>query len=79
MAIKFNTLTKHGKLQFVPHVAVAFADDQAEEYFVAAGWADKSSEEPHHTFPIGTCKIDPDAVFADGAKKGRKILESNDG
>lgn len=75
MAIKFKETTKHSGQTFLPEMAVAFDDARAEEYFLAAGQASKTSETPVHMFPVGTLEIDEGAVFADGPNKGEKILK----
>jgi hypothetical protein len=74
MTIKFREPVKHGVQQFIPGVAVAFADLRAEEYFLAAGWAEPSSDLAVHTYPEGTVTIDPATVFADGPNRGQPIL-----
>lgn len=64
MAIIFNQSVKHGRLQLIPTVPLAFQDERAEEFFVAAGWAEATDQEPIHTYPAGSVAIDPDTVFA---------------
>lgn len=58
-SIIFNQAVKHGRIQFIPGVAVAFEDADAVPYFVAAGWAEASDEEPKHTYPLGEVDVDP--------------------
>lgn len=72
MAIIFNQAVKHGPHQFFPGVPVAFEDDRAEEYFVAAGWADAAGDAPIHTYHAGSVEVDPETVIA---STGRKVLE----
>lgn len=72
MAIKFNQAVKHERLQFIPGVALKFKDAKAEDYFVAAGWAEKTKEKPAHTYEKGSVEIDPDTISAD---TGKKVLE----
>lgn len=74
MAVTFNQLTKHGTLCLLPGSTVAFDDKGAEEYFIAAGFASKSSKKPDHTFPKGSVEIDPETVFGGGDKIGQKVL-----
>lgn len=73
MAIIFKDPVKHGTLSVIPGIALAFEDDRAEEYFVAAGWADVTDKAPKHTYPAGTVVIDPDTVFA---VTGQKVLSN---
>lgn len=74
MALKFKETIKHGRETILPGVAVAFEDTNAEPYFSALGWAETTSDAPVHTYSAEAVAIDPDAVFADGPDKGRKIL-----
>lgn len=75
-AITFRALTKHGTLQFLPGVPVAFEDVEAAPYFLAAGFADKSKDEPVHTYPKSSIDIDPEAVFGGGGRVGQKVLSN---
>lgn len=76
MAIKFTTsgVVKHGKLSFAPGVAYAFEDPDAEPFFIAAGWAERTKDKPVHTFTLGEIDIDPATVFGGGDKKGQAVL-----
>lgn len=58
MAIKFTAAAKHGTVQFVPGVALAFEDPDAEDYFIEAGWAEATSDEPVHTYDAATVSIE---------------------
>jgi hypothetical protein len=75
MAIVFASLTRHGRLLLAPGVATSFGDKNAENYFVRAGFAKKSSDKAVVDYPAGSVDIDPETVFADGPKKGLKVLE----
>ena len=75
MAVKFLSPTKHGTQTFVPGVALAFDDARAEDYFVAAGFAEATKDKPAMTYPEGTVEIDPATVFADGPSKGNLVME----
>ena len=75
MAVKFLSSTKHGTQMFVPGVALAFDDPRAEDYFVAAGFAEMTKEKPAMTYLEGTVEIDPATVFADGPSKGNLVME----
>lgn len=74
MAVEFKALTKHGTLTFYPGVVMAFKDARAEEYFVKAGLAAKSSKSAAVTLPKGSVEIDPETVFGGGPKLGQKVL-----
>ena len=54
MAIKFKSLTKHGTREFGPNVSMTFRDEGAEEYFVAAGFAETVDEVADVVHPVGT-------------------------
>lgn len=45
-AVVFNQTVKHGRHEFLPKVAVAFEDPDAAPYFVAAGWAAYTADDP---------------------------------
>ncbi|WP_293875551.1 hypothetical protein [Sphingomonas sp. UBA978] len=74
MAIKFTSPTKHGATTFVPSVALAFEDKDAEPYFIAAGFAEATDDEPVMTYPVGEVDIDPETVFGDGPNKGKLVM-----
>lgn len=74
-AIKFKNLTKHGTLQFPPGVTFAFEDPDAAPYFIKAGFAEKSSEEPTYVYPKTSIDVDPETIFADGPRRGQKVME----
>lgn len=74
MPIQFNGPTKHGKLDLIASVPLAFDDKGAEEYFIKAGWAEKTTKTPIHTYPKGSVVIDPNTVFNGGEKNGKKVL-----
>ena len=71
MAVIFKSLTKHGTLQFLPGQSLAFKDARAEEYFVAAGFAEKTSKKAIYTYDKGSIEIDTGTVFN---KTGEKVL-----
>lgn len=68
MAVIFNQSVKHGRVQFLPGVAVAFEDADAEPYFIAAGWADETKDEPVHTYGLGEVDADPLTRFGETGK-----------
>jgi len=73
MAIKFTSPTRHGTITFVPGVALAFEDKDAEPYFIAAGFAEATKDEPMMTYALGDVDIDPETIFADGPNKGKLV------
>ena len=76
--IKFTTasVVKHGKHSFAPGVSYAFEDEDAEPYFIAAGWAAKTKEPPVHTFTLGEVDIDPETIFGGGKSRGQRVLKA---
>lgn len=74
MAVEFHSVTKHDKLQIAPSISIAFEDEGAEAYFIAAGWAVETEDEPVMTFPEGSVTIDPETTFGTGAQRGQKVL-----
>jgi hypothetical protein len=73
MPIKFKDRTKHDRLDIMPGVSVAFEDDRAEEYFIAAEMAEETDDEPVVTYPEGSVTIDPETTRAD---TGARVLEA---
>lgn len=59
MAIKFNQSVLHERTRFLPGVAVAFEDPDAEPYFTSLGWAEPTDEAPAHTYSAEEVSIDP--------------------
>jgi hypothetical protein len=72
MAVEFKHTVKHGRLQFHAGPVYGFKDARAEEYFVKAGFADKSNKKAMVTLPKGSVEIDPETVFANSG--GKKVL-----
>lgn len=60
MAVIFSEVTKHGGHTFLPNAVLGFEDAGAEDYFVACGWASRSTEEPTYVYPEGSVEIDPE-------------------
>lgn len=58
-SIEFNQSVRHGPVQFIPGVPVAFEDPDAAPYFIAAGWAAASDAAPVHVYDAGTIDVDP--------------------
>jgi len=52
-------------MEFVPDYPYAFEDKGAEDYFIACGWAEKTSEEPKRVYEEGSIEIDPDTMHYD--------------
>ncbi len=74
MTLVFNQPVKHGAQQFLPGVPVGFEDPDAEAYFVNAGWASVSADEPVFIYDAEAVAIDTQAVFGDGPSKGQLVL-----
>lgn len=68
MTVIFKGRTLQDKLDLFPSVPIAFDDEGAEDYFCAAGWADKTDKEPMATYPVGSVNVDPLAVHAESGK-----------
>lgn len=66
MPIKFKELVRHDGLQLGAGVSTAFEDERAEEYFIAAGWAEATTDAPQVTYPKGSLRIDQSTIFTDG-------------
>ncbi|WP_225206243.1 hypothetical protein [Novosphingobium huizhouense] len=64
MAVYFKHRFKHGSLDLLPGLPLAFEDDRAEEYFICAGAADATADAPVVTYPAGSVEIDTETVFA---------------
>jgi hypothetical protein len=62
MTIKFTGPTKHQGYEFLPATALDFEDDRVEEYFIAAGWAEVTTDPPVKTYYAGTVTVDPNTV-----------------
>lgn len=73
--VVFNQVVSHSGVSFIPNkVVYGFEDPDAAPYFVAAGWAEDSPEDPDITVPSGVIEIDPETVFATGPNRGQKVL-----
>lgn len=72
---QFGGLVKHGRAAFTPGPVYEFEDANAVPFFVAMGWATETADPADFTIPASDVAIDPDTVFADGPKKGLKVLE----
>jgi hypothetical protein len=68
MTIKFKGpgLTHHEQHRFPPKVPFRFEDPDAEPYFLAAGWAEETDEEPIHTYTQGEVDVDPMTTLPTG-------------
>lgn len=65
MAVKFKEVALHGKNRFLPNHAYGFEDKDAEPFFIAAGWAEPTKDEPEYVFPLGEVDIDPATIHND--------------
>lgn len=71
----FAGLVKHGRLAFSPGPVYGFEDPAAVQFFVAMGWASETTDPADFDIPAGEITIDADTVFADGPRKGQRVLE----
>ena len=78
-AATFKGVTKHGRFTFMPGIVYGFEDPDAVPYFVAAGWADPSNEDPAMIVTLEEIDIDPETVFAGGTNRGKKVMETLNG
>ena len=72
---RFGGLVKHGRLAFSPGPVYGFEDPAAVAFFTAMGWATETADPADFTIPTGDLEIDPETVFADGPRKGQRVLE----
>ncbi len=73
-SFKFNQLVKHGRHAFGPGPVYGFEDEDAPRYFGAMMWGEPVDDEPDVVIGLGDLEIDLETVFADGPKKGQKVL-----
>jgi hypothetical protein len=68
MSVIFKTRTKHDRLDLLPTIPLAFADEGAETYFISAGFADPTTLAPLVTYPKGSVHVDPMTIHASDGK-----------
>lgn len=68
MAVVFSKRTLHGKCELMPGVPYGFEDEDAEPYFLALGWAEKTKDEPVRVYSKGEIDIDPLTIRASDGK-----------
>lgn len=64
MAVKFNQQVRHGRIEFLPGLIVAFEDANGDAYFINAGWADSTTETPVRTYTADEVAIDTNTRVA---------------
>lgn len=76
MTIKFTGAVKHQQFEFLPGSPLAFEGDRVEEYFLSAGWAEETDDEPVRTFSAEEVTVDPETVFGTVGheKAGQPVL-----
>jgi len=80
MALIFQQAVKHGKVEILPSVAVAFEDPDAEAYFTAAGWATATKSPPVRTYTQDEVSVDPlTRSAADGTYVLPELAAQHDG
>jgi hypothetical protein len=72
-------VVKHGTIIMQPGSIVGFEDPDAAPYFIAAGWAEPSDEEPSIVYTQGEVDVDPTTVFGtnEHPDKGKRVLGGN--
>ena len=76
MTIKFTGRTLHQQHEFLPGPALAFEGERVEEYFINAGWAEETDDEPARTYSEDECSVDPETTFgtAGHERLGERVL-----
>jgi hypothetical protein len=79
MAIKFNSLYKHGTREFLPGVSLSFPPE-VEKFFCAALAAETTTDPAVHTYAEGDVEIDPETRRnSDGLLVADVIAEADAG
>ncbi|MBA2720089.1 MAG: hypothetical protein H0U52_12765 [Chloroflexi bacterium] len=68
-AISFREPVKHGRVLLPMNTPVAFEDPDAAPYFLNAGWASETAEEPVLTYSAEEIEVDPETVHANTTRK----------
>jgi len=68
MAVRFTTSYRHGAIEFLPGVSIAFEDPDAETFFKKVGAATSTDDPPVRTYSSDEVDIDPATIFPDGTK-----------
>jgi hypothetical protein len=63
-ALIFREPVKHGRVLLPVNTPVAFEDPDANPYFINAGWASETDEEPQLTYSAEEIEVDPETVHA---------------
>lgn len=58
MTVQFNQRVLHGRIEFLPGVVVAFEDTNGDAYFINAGWAVATTDDPVRTYSFDEVSID---------------------
>lgn len=75
---RFNQVVKHGRFAAIPGKVYNFEDPDADDYFELMGWGDKTTDDADYpTIPIGIVDIDPDTVYAEGERKGLRVIDKS--
>ena len=70
-------LTKHGKLQFAPGIPLGFEDQDAIDFFIAAGQASPTDKTPAIVYSKDQIDVDPMTKFASGPNRGNFVQPDN--
>ena len=60
--VVFNGETKQSGLRFPPATPIRFEGEGHADFFVLAGWADYSDEEPKMIIGADEIEVDPDTI-----------------
>lgn len=75
-SLVFSQAVKHGRIELMPGVPLAFEDPLANDYFTRLGWASASDDVPVRTYSAEEVVIDPETRRAD---TGAIVLDVQDG
>jgi hypothetical protein len=81
MTIKFKDPVKHGvpvHNEFLPGIPLAFEDPDTEPYFIGAGWAETTNENPLKTYSQDEVSVEPDTTrHSESGLMMREILDAD--
>jgi hypothetical protein len=77
MTVKFKETVKHGTMEFLPGVPLAFEDPDAEPYFKGAGWAENTPDAPIRTYSQDEVSVDANGTrHAESGVMMREIIDA---
>lgn len=69
MAVKFKETVKHQGIALAAGISTSFEAKRADDYFIAAGWAEATDEEPVIHYSQDQISIDAKTVHAQTTKR----------